>query len=64
MFEVEAVIAAPMPSGVEHPSLRPPSSQPEKVIAAPMPSGVEHTANPEQKALDFGRDRRADAFGR
>ncbi len=41
---MRGVIAAPMPSGVEHTWMLKNSRGHPDVIAAPMPSGVEHVA--------------------
>jgi len=59
------LIAASMPSGVEHSKEAPPvGALPAVLIAASMPSGVEHRSGSHSHLPVFLSDRRLDAFGR
>ena len=58
------LIAASMPSGVEHNEAQKMPQRVYVLIAASMPSGVEHPKSAQVRALERATDRRLDAFGR
>jgi len=64
LVRLRPLIAASMPSGVEHERGLGTSPSPTYLIAASMPSGVEHRKHNPSNRGAARPDRRLDAFGR